>query len=237
MHTPSPSAHACTKITFEVHSDRLDGYTDEYLVQLWHISQANPAPFGDRPACELTERVGREIIRRFVCNQPPALWNHQGRHVLTQVRFAAESAAPSVPEILERLTALVQPGEIVTVDELTSRLKLPDEPGMQGRLTSALRCAGFTRDRFGDLRLWAWKAPAEPHRPGSPGEPPAAPSTHQEQPGACDQCSHLSAEPTPGAQTQPDSSPAQTVPHQSAWPSLSPLEVGGSLSSTQGGAA
>lgn len=148
-----------TSITFEINSDRLDGYTDEYLVQLWHISQANPAPFGDRQACELTERVGREIIRRFVSNQPPALWNHQGRHVLTQVRIAAAYAAPSVEDIIERLQAQVQPGEVITLDDATSLLNLPDEPGMQGRLTTALRCAGFTRDRFGDLRLWAWKAP------------------------------------------------------------------------------
>ena len=237
MHTPSPGAHACTKITFEIDSNRLDGYTDEYLVQLWHISQANPAPFGDRQACELTERIGREIIRRYVSNQPPALWNHQGRHVLTQVRIAAEYAAPSVADIIERLQAQVQPGEVITLDEATSLLNLPDEPGMQGRLTTALSCAGFTRGRFGDLRLWAWKAPAGPLRPESPGELPAAPSTHQQQPGACDQCSHPSAAPIPEAQQQPDSSLAQKEPHQSAWPSLPPMQVGGSVSSAQGGDA
>lgn len=37
-----------TTITFEVDGDELECHTDEYLAQLWHIAQANPAPFGDR---------------------------------------------------------------------------------------------------------------------------------------------------------------------------------------------
>ncbi|WP_313074953.1 hypothetical protein [Melaminivora sp.] len=89
MQPLSPSAHACTKITFEVHLDRLASYTDECIAQLWHISQANPAPFGDRQACDFAEQVGREIIRRFVAAQPPALWAHQGRHIRTRQGGAA----------------------------------------------------------------------------------------------------------------------------------------------------
>ena len=70
-----------TTITFTVNADDLRGYTDEYIAQLWHIAQANPAPFGDRAACDLAEKVGREIIRRWLADTPSALWNHQGRHV------------------------------------------------------------------------------------------------------------------------------------------------------------
>lgn len=93
MHTPTIGAEAPTTITFEVHSDRLDGYTDAYIAQLWHISQANAAPFGDRAACEFTEDVvGREIIRRFVSGQPPSLWANQGRHVPECERMDARMA-------------------------------------------------------------------------------------------------------------------------------------------------
>lgn len=96
MQTTSPtptSAGACTRITFEVDPRNLEGYTDEYIVQLWHIGQANPAPFGDVAACDFAERVGREIIRRFVTSQPPSLWSYSGRHVAQ----AAHIAAPAAP--------------------------------------------------------------------------------------------------------------------------------------------
>lgn len=68
-----------TSITFDIDTAKLPHYTDCYLVQLWHIAQANPADSKDRSAGELAEHVGREIIRRFVMNMPPELWNHQGR--------------------------------------------------------------------------------------------------------------------------------------------------------------
>lgn len=68
-----------TSITFDIDTDKLPHYTDSYLVQLWHVAQANPTDSKDRSAGELAENVGREIIRRFVMNMPPELWNHQGR--------------------------------------------------------------------------------------------------------------------------------------------------------------
>lgn len=69
-----------TVISIEIDTDRLETWTDQYLAQLWHVTQANPAPMEDRAAGALTEYVGREIIRRFLANTPPDLWNHQGRH-------------------------------------------------------------------------------------------------------------------------------------------------------------
>ncbi|MCX9156496.1 hypothetical protein OPU71_10220 [Niveibacterium sp. 24ML] len=69
-----------TIITFTVETDNLSNLTDEYISQLWHVSQANPAPIDSAEAGEFAETVGREIIRRWLSAQPPALWNHQGRH-------------------------------------------------------------------------------------------------------------------------------------------------------------
>lgn len=71
---------ATTIITFQVEADRLPHLTDCYLAQLWHIAQANPAPFGDNQACAFAEQVGREIVRRWLATTPPELWHHQGRH-------------------------------------------------------------------------------------------------------------------------------------------------------------
>lgn len=68
-------------ITITVNQDGLPHFTDEHLAQLWHIAQANPAPFGDRDACDFAEAVGREIITRWLASVPPALWHHQGRHI------------------------------------------------------------------------------------------------------------------------------------------------------------
>lgn len=59
----------------------LTGITDTYLVSLWHLSQINPAPFGDPEACRFAEKVGREIIRRFIKNEGPELWAVQGAHI------------------------------------------------------------------------------------------------------------------------------------------------------------
>lgn len=69
-----------TAITFNVDTDSLAGYTDEYLATLWYIAQANPAPIEDGDAGEVVEAIGREIIKRFLGNTAPPLWNHQGRH-------------------------------------------------------------------------------------------------------------------------------------------------------------
>lgn len=61
--------------------ENLTGFTDVYLVSLWHLSQINPAPFGDEDACRFAEKVGREIIRRFIAEVGPELWAHQVAHV------------------------------------------------------------------------------------------------------------------------------------------------------------
>ena len=68
-----------TQITIEFDADALTSFTDERLALLWHVAQASPAPHGDHAAGELAERIGREIIRRWLREVPPALWHHQGR--------------------------------------------------------------------------------------------------------------------------------------------------------------
>lgn len=40
--------------------------------------KANPAPYDSKVAIEVTEDVGREIIRRWLNSQPPSLWSHHG---------------------------------------------------------------------------------------------------------------------------------------------------------------
>lgn len=79
---------AAITITFELDSDRLGSYSDEHLAQLWHVGQANPAPYGDPAACDFAEFVGREVIRRWLASVGPELWTHQARHVAaaTQAR-------------------------------------------------------------------------------------------------------------------------------------------------------
>jgi hypothetical protein len=78
------------QITIEVDEGRLDRYPDAHLAMCWHLAQANPAPHGDRAAGELVERIGREIIRRWLQATPPELWRHQGRdHYSQQLRQLA----------------------------------------------------------------------------------------------------------------------------------------------------
>jgi hypothetical protein len=78
------------EITIEVDDGRLGSYQDAHLAMCWHLAQANPAPHGDRAAGELVERIGREIIRRWLQATPPELWRHQGRdHYWQQLRQLA----------------------------------------------------------------------------------------------------------------------------------------------------
>ncbi len=66
-------------ITIEFDLVRLRTYDDRFLATLWHVAQANPAPHGDKKAGEVAEKIGREIIRRWLGTVEPELWRHQGR--------------------------------------------------------------------------------------------------------------------------------------------------------------
>lgn len=92
-----------TTITFEIDTDDLTSFTDQHLADLWHVAQANPAPFGNRDACWAAEYVGREIIRRFLSNTAPNLWSHQGAHI------NAEAFVAEVAEVAEQAQTIRAP--------------------------------------------------------------------------------------------------------------------------------
>jgi hypothetical protein len=69
-----------TTVTIDIGTVELSRYSDSHLATLWHLAQANPAPLGDRVAGELAERVGREVIRRWLGGTEPVPYRHQGRH-------------------------------------------------------------------------------------------------------------------------------------------------------------
>lgn len=72
---------ATIAILIEVDDHRLSSYDDSHLAALWHVAQANPADgFENRAPAELAERIGREIIRRWLAETPPELYRHQGNH-------------------------------------------------------------------------------------------------------------------------------------------------------------
>lgn len=76
---------ALITITFD--SAELNIYTDQHLASLWHVAQVNPADgFSSPEPGELAEKIGREIIRRFLAITQPPLWKHQGRHFHIQQR-------------------------------------------------------------------------------------------------------------------------------------------------------
>jgi hypothetical protein len=66
-----------TSVTITVDTDRLSSYNDSYIAQLWHVSQANPAPFGDKDAGELAQALAFEIVQRWMHSQPIELYSHQ----------------------------------------------------------------------------------------------------------------------------------------------------------------
>lgn len=68
-------------VTIEIPVWDLRSVTDEYLAMYWHVAQANPAPYNDRPAGELVQRIGNEIVRRWLAAAPVEVHKHQeGSH-------------------------------------------------------------------------------------------------------------------------------------------------------------
>ena len=79
----NPKGRRMTKhtISIEIDEAELPRYTNTHLAMIWHVAQANPRDgFADSIAGDLAERIGREIIRRWLKATPPELWHHQGRH-------------------------------------------------------------------------------------------------------------------------------------------------------------
>lgn len=69
-----------TEVTISIDSDSLTNVTDEHLVCLWAVSQANPASMDGWEPGAIAEYVAREIVQRFVARTGLPLWNHQGKH-------------------------------------------------------------------------------------------------------------------------------------------------------------
>jgi hypothetical protein len=65
-------------ITFDI--DHLHNYTDEFLLTLWHVAQANPAPIGDHQAGDIVTKLGNEIIRRWLHGVEAPMYHHQPHH-------------------------------------------------------------------------------------------------------------------------------------------------------------
>jgi hypothetical protein len=92
------------QITIEIDDSRLASHSDKQLALLWHVAQANPADqFEDQTAGQLVERIGREIIRRWLKATEPELSHHQGRHYYWKqlckfARYEPGSPDPSNPE-------------------------------------------------------------------------------------------------------------------------------------------
>lgn len=76
---PTSARH---QIVIEIDETMLSSYTAAHLAMLWHVAQANPADgFETSEPGELAERIGREIIRRWLSTSAePELYHHQGRH-------------------------------------------------------------------------------------------------------------------------------------------------------------
>lgn len=80
--TTTPGAGGSARaivVPVEIDPVRIGTYNDQYLAFLWHVAQWNPAPHGDKTAGDVAEKIGREIIRRWLRGVEPQLWHHQGR--------------------------------------------------------------------------------------------------------------------------------------------------------------
>ena len=63
-------------ISVEIDTDNLRSFTDEHLVNLWHVAQSDPAPCSDYDAGVVTDCIGREIIKRWLKVNAGSTYNH-----------------------------------------------------------------------------------------------------------------------------------------------------------------
>jgi hypothetical protein len=70
------------KVTIDIPESQEDltKFNDRHIAFLWHVAQHNPASIEDKAAGDAAERIGREIIRRWLIAVPPTLWSHQACH-------------------------------------------------------------------------------------------------------------------------------------------------------------
>lgn len=105
-------------ITIEFDPDHLGRYTDQRLATLWHVAQANPADgFEDQTAGDIAQKIGWEIIRRWLRSVPPEMYHHQQRHYfwkqLTKFATYQPGGPASSPEFYQGAWVAKQTDEAV----------------------------------------------------------------------------------------------------------------------------
>ena len=93
-------------VSIDIDTDRLSNYESDHLADLWHVAQANPAPIEDKAAGDLAEAIGREIIKRWLKDNPGNLYHHQGHHhywstLVDNGRWIDGVWTPGKPEVTE----------------------------------------------------------------------------------------------------------------------------------------
>lgn len=92
-----------TEITIEIDERKFRNYTDQYIAMAWHVAQHNPVPYGDKQAGQLTERLAREIVRRWLRSVEPEVWKHQGdahywKHLTRFAKWNGEDWVAKTPD-------------------------------------------------------------------------------------------------------------------------------------------
>ncbi len=77
-------------VTIAIDTDDLQSLEDSALASFWHVSQVNPAPFGNLNACTLAEAVRTEIVRRWLQRAPVPLHAHRIDHIEIERRLFSE---------------------------------------------------------------------------------------------------------------------------------------------------
>ena len=99
------------RFPFNLNTDDLPLLTDQAIAMAWYIVQTWPGSFGDSALCDLVERVGHEIINRWLRGAPIPVWRRSGRdyYYAELTRFARWNGVewvqrtadrPTVPETL-----------------------------------------------------------------------------------------------------------------------------------------
>lgn len=145
-------------VSIEIDTDHLTTYTDTYLAELWHVSQANPASFGDEIACGLASEIGFEIKRRWLNSVQPELFNHQFHHISFEKKIQERRMAEGLEWIRP---AEFLPDDDIMVLVIKENGEVDTAIFSGGCWTPVNICSGSPIDRVICVKYWA-------HMPGGP---------------------------------------------------------------------
>lgn len=118
-----------TTITLNIDTADLSNLEDSQIHALWHVSQLNPAPMGDKDAGLLVRDLTEEIVSRWLKLAPAELHAHGVRdHQWSTLQRHGTWNGPDGTWLPHAVSPIAPAGTPPTVEVLTTTDSAPAKP-------------------------------------------------------------------------------------------------------------